>query len=94
MGAVAIIITIMVLELKTPLTEEPARYLFGHMLFEIGTYLLSFVFRRPPGEKIMITYYTRCSFANSEKLFGQICYTFLSVADSICNTLDGEKQFA
>ena len=41
-GVVAIIITIMVLELKTPLTES--RQDIEHMLFEIGTYLLSFVF--------------------------------------------------
>jgi uncharacterized membrane protein len=40
-GVLAIIITIMVLELKTPLTES--RQDIEHMLFEIGTYLLSFV---------------------------------------------------
>lgn len=41
-GVLAIIITIMVLELKTPLTE--GFHDIKHMLFEIGTYLLSFVF--------------------------------------------------
>jgi uncharacterized membrane protein len=41
-GVIDIIITIMVLELKTPLTES--RQDIVHMLFEIGTYLLSFVF--------------------------------------------------
>ena len=41
-GVLAIIITIMVLELKTPLTES--RQDIGRMLFDIGTYLLSFVF--------------------------------------------------
>ena len=41
-GVLAIIITIMVLELKIPLTESWQD--IRHMLFEIGTYLLSFVF--------------------------------------------------
>jgi len=41
-GVMAIIITIMVLELKTPLTESWPD--IRHMLFEIGTYLLSFAF--------------------------------------------------
>jgi uncharacterized membrane protein len=41
-GVMAIIITIMVLELKTPLTENWQD--IRHLLFEIGTYLLSFVF--------------------------------------------------
>ena len=41
-GVMAIIITIMVLELKTPLTESWPD--IRHMLFEIGTYMLSFAF--------------------------------------------------
>jgi uncharacterized membrane protein len=41
-GVIAIIITIMVLELKTPLTEGWRD--IAHMLLEIGSYLLSFVF--------------------------------------------------
>lgn len=41
-GVLAIIITIMVLELKTPLTES--RQDITQLLFEIVTYLLSFIF--------------------------------------------------
>src|SRR6476659_10192789 len=41
-GVLAIIITIMVLELKTPLTESS--HDIRRMLYDIGTYLLSFVF--------------------------------------------------
>jgi uncharacterized membrane protein len=41
-GVIAIILTIMVLELKTPITEGPKDIL--QMLYGIGTYLLSFIF--------------------------------------------------